>query len=119
MPDNAVKATTKYVRVSPRKARQVVNLVRGKTVEEALDLLEFVPRRAALFIRKTVESAAANARQTHADLDPSELVIEKIWVDEGPRLRRVRPRARFRRDIYTRPTSHITVVLEIPKRPES
>ena len=116
MPDKEVKATTKFVRVSPRKVRLVVDLVRGKTVEEALDLLEFVPRRGAQLVRKTVESAAANARQTYLNADPSELRIQKAWADEGPRLRRVHPRGRFRRDVYARPTSHITVVLLIPSR---
>jgi len=115
MANSEVRASAKYIRISPQKMRQVLSLVRGKTVEEALDLLELVPKRGARLLKKVVESAAANARQENSDCDPSEMVIHRVWADTGPRLRRVRPRARFRRDIYVRPTSHVTVVLSIPR----
>jgi len=119
MANSEIRATAKYVRISPRKMRQVLSLVRGKSVEETLDLLALVPKRGAGLLKKVVESAASNARQRDANLDPSEMVVSKVWADTGPRLKRMRPRARFRRDIYMRPMTHVTVVLSVPEKKAS
>ncbi|MGQ9512291.1 50S ribosomal protein L22 [Thermodesulfitimonas sp.] len=104
------RATAKYLRVSPRKARQVVDLIRGKRVGEALSILRFVPRKAARMVEKVVRSAVANAEHNY-DLIPDELFIVRAYVDQGPSLKRIRPRAYGRANIIRRRTSHITVVV--------
>ncbi|EKP94853.1 MULTISPECIES: 50S ribosomal protein L22 [Thermaerobacter] len=104
------RAVARFVRLSPRKARQVVDLVRGKPVGEALTLLRFTPKRAARIVEKVVRSAVANATNNH-DLDEDRLYIVKAYVDEGPRLKRWRPRARGRAFPILKPTSHVTVIV--------
>lgn len=104
------RATAKYLRVSPRKARQVVDLIRGKRVGEALSILRFIPRKAARMVEKVVRSAVANAEHNY-DMLPEELFIVRAYVDQGPSLKRLRPRAYGRADIIRRRTSHITVVV--------
>lgn|SRR5690625_716290 len=104
------RASAKYVRISPRKARQVVDLIRGKSLGEALNILRFVPKAAATPVEKVVRSAAANA-ENNFDLNPEDLFVAKIYVDEGPTLKRIRPRARGMADRINKRTSHITVVL--------
>lgn len=104
------RASAKYVRISPRKARQVVDLIRGKSLDEALNILRFVPKAAATPVEKVVRSAAANA-ENNFDLNPEDLFVAKIYVDEGPTLKRIRPRARGMADRINKRTSHITVVL--------
>lgn len=104
------RATAKYLRVSPRKARQVVDLIRGKRVGEALSILRFVPRKAARMVEKVVRSAVANAEHNY-DLIPDELFIVRAYVDQGPSLKRVRARAYGRANIIRRRTSHVTVVV--------
>jgi large subunit ribosomal protein L22 len=105
-----VKATAKYLRVSPRKARQVVDLIRGKSVGEALSVLRFVPQKAAKIVEKVVRSAAANAEHNH-DMIADELVIVKAYVDQGPSLKRMQPRAYGRANIIRHRTSHVTIVV--------
>lgn len=105
-----VKAISKYVRVSPQKARRVINLVRGKPVGEALKGLRFAKQKAALYIRKTLESAIANAEHNN-DMDVDSLVVCEARVDIGPSLRRMSMRARGMADVIRRPTCHITVVV--------
>lgn len=105
------RAVARYVRVSPRKARQVIDLVRGKPVAEALMVLRFTPKRAARIVEKVVRSAVANAANNH-DLDGDDLYIAQAYVDEGPRLKRWRPRARGRAYAIQRPTSHVTVIVK-------
>jgi len=105
-----VRATAKYVRVAPRKARLVADQVRGLHIEQARALLAFSPRGAARDIQKLIDSAAANAENNH-DLIGDEMRITSITVDEGPTLRRFRPRALGRATPINKRTSHIAVAL--------
>jgi large subunit ribosomal protein L22 len=109
------KAQARFVRVTPLKARRVVNLVRGKQAKEAVAGLKFAPQAAAVPVRKVVESAIANARvkadRASERFDESELVVAEIFVDEGPTLKRFRPRAQGRAARILKRTSHITVVV--------
>src|SRR5919197_1596891 len=105
-----VNARARYVRVAPRKARLVADQVRGLPLEDALPLLRFSTRGAAQDIRKLLESAAANAEANH-DLVADDLRIKDIHVDEGPTLRRYRPRALGRATRINKRTSHIAVAL--------
>ena len=105
-----VRASSRYVRVPPRKARLVANQVRGLHIERARALLEFSPRGAAHDIRKLIESAASNAENNH-DLIADEMKVVEITVDEGPTLRRFRPRALGRATPINKRTSHIAVAL--------
>ncbi|WP_026929001.1 50S ribosomal protein L22 [Glycomyces tenuis] len=105
------RAVARYVRVAPRKARRVVDLVRGLPVDEALTTLEFAPYSAAEVVYKVVASASANA-ENNLGLDPESLLISEIKVDEGPTMRRYRPRAHGRAYRINKRTSHITVVVE-------
>ena len=105
-----VNASARFVRVAPRKARLVADQVRGLPIEDALPLLRFSTRSAAQDIRKLLESAAANAETNH-DLVADDLLIKDIHVDEGPTLRRYRPRALGRATRINKRTSHIAVAL--------
>jgi len=105
-----VSARARYVRVAPRKARLVADQVRGLHIEQALALLQFSPRGAAQDIQKLIESAAANAENNH-DLVGDEMRVASITVDEGPTLRRFRPRALGRATPINKRTSHIAVAL--------
>jgi large subunit ribosomal protein L22 len=107
-----VKATAKFVRVSPRKARLVADNIRGRSVPEARTILAFTERAAAVDVEKVLRSAVANA-ETHPELqwDGDELAIASIVVDEGPTLKRFRPRARGRVGRIHKRTCHITVRL--------
>jgi ribosomal protein L22 len=105
-----VNARARFVRVAPRKARLVADQVRGLPLEDALPLLRFSTRSAAQDIRKLIESAAANAENNH-DLVADDLFIKDIHVDEGPTLRRYRPRALGRATRINKRTSHIAVAL--------
>jgi large subunit ribosomal protein L22 len=105
-----VRASSKYVRIAPRKARLVADQVRGQPIEKARALLQFSPRGAAQNIGKLIESAASNAENNH-DLVADEMRIVEITVDEGPTLRRYRPRALGRATPINKRTSHIAVAL--------
>jgi large subunit ribosomal protein L22 len=104
------KATAKYVRVSPRKARIVVNQIRGKEVVDALDILRFNERAVSEVVEKVVNSAAANAEHKFG-LRPENLVITTAYVDEGPTLKRFRPRAKGSASRINKRTCHITIVV--------
>ena len=104
-------AVARFVRITPQKARRVVNLVRGLDVDEALALLKFAPQAAAENVYKLVDSAAANAETTEG-LDRSTLVISKVQVDEGPTMKRWRPRAKGAANRILKRSSHITVVVQ-------
>jgi len=104
------KAVGRYLRVTPRKARYVLDTVRGKSVHEALAVLKFVPNEAARYIRQIVESAIANAEHNYA-MDREALRICRAYVDAGPSLKRIQPRAMGRAFRILKRTSHITVVL--------
>ncbi len=105
-----VRASSRYVRVAPRKARLVADQVRGLQIDRARALLQFSPRSAARDIGKLIESAAANAENNH-DLVADEMRVAEITVDEGPTLRRFRPRALGRATPINKRTSHIAVAL--------
>ena len=109
------KAQARFVRVTPQKARRVVDLIRGKQAQEAVATLSFAPQAAGEVVRKVVESAIANAR-VKADragevFDASSLLVAEAYVDEGPTLKRFRPRAQGRAARILKRTSHITVVV--------
>ena len=104
-------AKARFVRVSPSKARRVIDLVRGKSVAEALDILRWAPQAASEPVAKVIASAAANA-QNNNGLDPSTLVVATVYADDGPTAKRIRPRAQGRAFRIRRRTSHITVVVE-------
>jgi large subunit ribosomal protein L22 len=105
-----VRAVAKYLRVSPSKVRLIADLVRGKKVDEALTILKFLPKKSGRLINKTLRSAVANAENTHT-IDVDTLFIKSIMVDEGPKLKRWRPRAMGRATRILKRTSHITMVL--------
>lgn len=109
------KAQTRYLRVTPQKARRVVNLIRGKQAQEAVAVLKFAPQAASVPVRKLIESAIANARiiadRDNVAFDESKLVIKQAYVDEGPTLKRFRPRAQGRAAQVLKRTSHLTVVV--------
>ena len=116
-------ATAKYIRMSPTKARQMVDLIRGRQVDEARRVLKFTPRGAALPVGKVLESAIANAEHNRG-LPADELVVVRAWADEGPTLRRFRPRAQGRATRIRKRTCHISVVvgrpsedIRLPERP--
>jgi large subunit ribosomal protein L22 len=105
------RAITKFVRVSPRKVRLVVDQIRGKGVEEALNILKFVPKRSAGIVAKTVRTAVANAENTQS-VDVDRLYIKQVKVDEGGMWKRFTPRAQGRATKIRKRLSHITVVVD-------
>ncbi len=105
------KAAAKHIRISPRKARLIMDQVRGKGVEEALNLLSFAPQKAAFILKKLINSAVANAeRNSNTDVD--NLYIKRVYADEGPTMKRFRPRAMGRATKIRKRTSHLTVILD-------
>jgi large subunit ribosomal protein L22 len=104
-------ASARFVRITPMKARRVVDMVRGLPVDEALALLQFAPQAASETVYKVLESAIANAETTEG-LDRGDLVISNVQVDEGPTMKRWRPRAQGRATRINKRTSHITLVVQ-------
>jgi large subunit ribosomal protein L22 len=104
-------ASARFVRVSASKARRVIDLVRGKSVTEALDILRWAPQAASEPVAKVIASAAANA-QNNDGLDPATLIVASVYADEGPTAKRIRPRAQGRAYRIRKRTSHITVIVE-------
>jgi large subunit ribosomal protein L22 len=104
-------AKARFVHVSASKARRVIDLVRGKSVTDALDILRWAPQSASEPVAKVIASAAANA-QNNEGLDPSTLVVATVYADEGPTAKRIRPRAQGRAFRIRKRTSHITVIVE-------
>lgn len=104
------RAQAKHVRQSPYKVRRVLDLVRGLPVDEARVVLDFTNRKAAVSIKKVLDSAIANAEHNFA-LDAEELYVQQAYADEGPTLKRWRPRARGRATKIRKRTSHITIVV--------
>ena len=104
-------ASARYVRITPMKARRVVDLVRGLPVDEALSLLQFAPQAASETVYKVLESAVANAETTEG-LDRGNLVVSVAQVDEGPTMKRWRPRAQGRATRINKRTSHITLAVQ-------
>jgi len=106
-----MKASATHIRISPRKVRMVVDTVRGKSVSQALSILGFTRKKAALPVQKLLKSAVANAVENGGISDVEALVIDRIMVDEGPTLKRYMPRARGRATPIRKRTSHIRIVL--------
>ena len=105
-----VKATAKYIRIAPRKVRIVMNLVRGKSVNDALAILKFTPKVGADAVEKVLNSAIANA-ENNFDMDVDRLFISSAFVDQGPTLKRIHPRSRGQAFKILKHTSHITVAV--------
>ncbi len=105
------KALARQIRISPQKARLVADLIRGKDVASAINTLRFMPKKGARILRKVLESALANASQNEA-IDVDTLYVKKIFIDGGPMLKRIMPRAQGRANRILKRTSHITVVLD-------
>jgi large subunit ribosomal protein L22 len=105
-----------YARISARKARLVTDLIRGRDVQNALNVLKFTPNRAAAMVTKVLTSAVANANEAEADMDS--LYVDQAYVDEGPTIKRWRPKDRGRAHPINKRTSHIVVVVEEePEKP--
>ncbi len=104
------KATAKYVRVSPRKARMVIDQIRGKNVVAARDILRFTDRAVAEVVEKVLNSAVANAENNH-HMNANNLVVKAAFADEGPTLKRIRPRAKGSASRINKRTSHITIIV--------
>ncbi|RBP44884.1 50S ribosomal protein L22 [Garciella nitratireducens] len=105
------RATAKYVRISPRKVKIVIDLIRGKSLGEALNILNFTPKAASKPVEKLLKSAAANAENNY-DMDVEKLYVAEIQANQGPTLKRYRARAQGRGTQILKRTSHITVVLK-------
>ena len=103
------RAVARHIRISPRKARQVIDLIRGKDVEEALAILRFTPKGGSPIVEKVVRSAIANAENNY-DMDVDSLYVAECYVDQGPTMKRIRPRARGSKS-HPKRTIHITVIL--------
>ena len=108
---HSVKAVAKYIRMSPHKIRRVIDQIRGRSYQEALMILEFLPYNAGGPIWQVVHSAAANAKHNYG-LNKKKLIIDEIFANEGPKLKRLRPRAQGRAYKIIKPTCHITVIIK-------
>lgn len=105
------KAITKYIRISPFKVRGIANEIRGKNINEALGILRFTPRKSASLLKKSLESAISNAENNN-NLNKDVLYVSEVFIDEGPTLKRFKPRARGSANRILKRTSHITVVVK-------
>lgn len=105
------RAVARYIRISPRKVRLIMDEIRGRKIEEALNQLSFAPQKGAFILKKLINSAVASAEQNF-EMDVDKLYIKQIFADEGPTLKRFRPRAMGRAARIRKRTSHLTVVLD-------
>ncbi len=105
------RAVARFIRISPRKVRLIMDEIRGRRIEEALNQLSFAPQKGAFILKKLINSAVANAEQNFK-MDVDKLYIKRIYADEGPILKRFRPRAMGRAMRIRKRTSHLTVVLD-------
>ena len=105
------RASARYVRISPQKIRLIMSQVRGKKIEEALDMLAFSPKKGARILKKLINSAVSNIEQ-HSSVDFDLYYIKRVYADEGPTLKRWRPRARGRATKIRKRSSHLTVILD-------
>jgi len=110
-----VRASAQRVRISPRKARLVLDMIRGKKVSEAIEIMKFLPNKAAVDVEKLLKSVSANAENNY-DLDPDDLWIKSIYADDAAQMRRFKPKARGRVGRIIRRSTHITVVAEERER---
>ena len=106
------RAIGRFIRIPPRKARLVMDMVRGKDINKALSILRFTPKYAARVVEKILRSAMANAQQNHGVKDIDLLFVKRAYVDNGPTVKRFRPRAMGRATPIKKRTSHLTIVLE-------
>ena len=104
------KAVAKYIRIAPRKVRIVVDLIRGKSVGEAIAILKFTPKVGSEVVEKVLKSAIANAEHNN-DLNVDNLFVSEAFVDQGPTLKRIRPRAKGSASRILKRTSHITIIV--------
>lgn len=111
-----VKAVSKYNRISARKTRLVADMVRGQKASAAFSILKFTPKKAARLVEKTLKSAVANA-ENNFGMDKKDLVVSTILIDEGPTLKRHRPRARGMASAIRKRTAHVTIVVEGNEKP--
>ena len=109
--DKRPRATAKYIRVTPRKVKIVVDLIRGKQVEQALAILAYTPKSAAPYVEKLLNSAIANA-ENNLEMDRSSLYVAEAYANQGPTLKRYWARSHGRADMIKKHTSHITIVLD-------
>ena len=107
----SVKAVAKYIRMSPHKVRRVLDQIRGRSYQEALMILEFLPYAASGPVWQIVHSVAANAKNNY-NLDKKKLIIKEVYANEGPKLKRIRSRAQGRAYKILKPTCHITIVVK-------
>ena len=107
----SAKATAKTVRIPARKARLVIDLIRGKSVAEALGILKFTPRSGAFLVEKVLKSAIANA-ENNFDMDADKLFVKTAYADQGPTLKRIHPRSRGQAFKILKRTSHVTIVVD-------
>jgi large subunit ribosomal protein L22 len=105
------KAILRHAKITPRKARRVADLIKGKKAGDALISLRFMPYRGARFIEKILKSAMANAEQKNANVDTEAMVISRAYVDQGPTMKRMEPRAMGRANVIKKRSCHITVIL--------
>lgn len=105
------KACAKFIRISPRKARQVVDLIRGKDIQEAYNILQFTPHKGSAIVKKVLKSAVANAEHNY-DMNTENLIVSAAFVDQGPGIKRFKPRAMGRADGIVKRTSHITIMVK-------
>jgi large subunit ribosomal protein L22 len=105
------RAVAKYIRISPQKVRLIMDQIRGKNVEEALNMLSFAPQKGAFVLKKVIDSAVANAEQ-NLNMDVDKLYIKQVFADEGPTLKRFRARAMGRATRIRKRSSHLTVILD-------
>jgi large subunit ribosomal protein L22 len=107
------RAVAHYIRMAPRKVRQVADMVRGRSVEEAINLLHFTPKRGSLPVEKVLRSAVANAmnKEENSKLEPEDLFIKTIYVDQGPTMRRYNPGPMGRANLIRKRFCHITVIV--------
>ena len=112
------RASTRFVRISAQKARLVADLIRGRPVGEALNVLDYTPKKAARILAKTLRSAVANA-EDQQNVDVDDLYVKRAYVDEGPTQRRVLPRAHGRAPRILKRSSHLTVIVDEKTSPES
>ena len=107
---NEVKAVARYIRISPPKVRRVLDQIRGRSYRDSLMILEFMPYRACDPVLKVLRSAVANA-ENNEGLDPASLIVSSAYADQGPTLKRYRPRAQGRAYMIRKPTCHITITV--------
>ena len=105
------KAVAKFVRITPRKVRVVLDLIRGKSVAEAFAILKFTPKAGAVVVEKVLRSAVANAENNY-DMDVDKLVIKTAFADDGPTMKRIHPRSRGQAFKILKRTSHVTIVVD-------